>query len=83
MRSSECSQTTIESTFTTLKANACSPWTGCSVFDWKYAFWVNLVKTENCQFELKFGTQINSNMQNSMSMFFISLFDWKYLFGQI
>ena len=29
---------------TTQKANACSPWTVCSVFDWKYPFWVNLVQ---------------------------------------
>ena len=35
---------------TTQKANAYSPWTTCSVFDFK----VNLVKTENCQFKLKF-----------------------------
>ena len=83
LRSSKCLKTTVELTFTTQKANACSPWTACSVFDWKYPFWVTLVKTENCQFKLKFGTKTNSNMQNSMSMFFISLLDWKYLFGQI
>ena len=36
--------------FTIQKANACSPWTACSVFDWKYPFSVNLVqklKTES------------------------------------
>ena len=26
-------------TFTTQRINACSPWTACSVFDWKYHFW--------------------------------------------
>ena len=43
-------------TFTTQKANAWSPWTACSVFDWKYPFHVNLIKTEKCQFKLKFGS---------------------------
>ena len=42
LRSSKCLKTTVELTFTTQKANACSPWTVCSVFDWKYLFWVNL-----------------------------------------
>ena len=40
-------------------------------------------KTQNYQFKLKFCTQTNSNMQNSMMMFTFSVFDWKYLFGQI
>ena len=44
LRSSKCLKTTVELTFTTQKANACSPWTACSVFDWKYPFWVNLVQ---------------------------------------
>ena len=44
LRSSKCLKTTVELTFTTQKANACSPWTACSVFDWKYLFWVNLVQ---------------------------------------
>ena len=44
LRSSKCFKTTVELTFTTQNANACSPWTACSVFDWKYIFWVNLVK---------------------------------------
>ena len=45
LRSSKCSKTTVGLTFTTLKANACShPWTTCSVFNWKYPFWVNLVQ---------------------------------------
>ena len=41
-RSSKCFKTSVELKFTTQKANACSPWTVCSVFDWKYPFWVNL-----------------------------------------
>ena len=56
LRSLKCSRTTIELTFTTQKANAWSPWTACSVFDWKYPFHVNLIKTEKCQFKLKFGS---------------------------
>ena len=44
LRSSKCSETTIELTFTTQKANARSTWTACSVFNWKYPFWVNLVQ---------------------------------------
>ena len=39
LRSSKCSKTTVELKFTKQKANACSPWTSCSVFDWKYPFW--------------------------------------------
>ena len=44
LRSSKCLKTTVELTFTTQKAKACSPWTACSVFNWKYLFWVNLVQ---------------------------------------
>ena len=41
--------------FITQKANTCSPWTACSVFNWKYPFggggggggWVNLVQKLN------------------------------------
>ena len=50
LRFSECSETAVELSFTAQKVNACSPWTACSVFDWKYPFSVNLVqklKTEN------------------------------------
>ena len=44
-----------------------------------YPFWKNLVqKNQNCQFELKTGTQTNSNMENSMVMFSVSDFDRKY-----
>ena len=81
LRSSKCLKTTVELTFTTQKANACSPWTACSVFNWKYLFWVNLFQNQNYQFKLKFGTKTNLNMQNSMVMLTFSVFDWKYLFG--
>ena len=37
-------------------------------------------KNQNCQFILKFGTWINSNMQNSMAMFNFSAFYWTYPF---
>ena len=37
-------------------------------------------KNQNCQFELKIGTQTNSNMKNSMVMFSFSVFNWKYSF---
>ena len=84
LRSSKCLKTTVELTFTTQKANACSPWTACSVFNWKYLFLGKFgPKTQNYQFKLKFFTSINSNMQNFMVMFTFSFFDWKYLFGQI
>ena len=43
LRSSKRLQTTVELMFTAQKENACSPWTACSVCDWKYPFWVNLV----------------------------------------
>ena len=44
LRSSKCLKTIAELTFATKKTNACSPWTACSVFNWKYLFWVNLVQ---------------------------------------
>ena len=34
-------------------------------------------KKSNYQLKLKFGSQTNSNMQNSMVMFILSVFDWK------
>ena len=37
-------------------------------------------KNQNYQFKLKFGTDTNSNMQNSMVMFTFSVFDQKYPF---
>ena len=37
-------------------------------------------KNQNCQFQLKFGTQTNSNMQNSMALLTLSVLDWKHPF---
>ena len=55
----------------------------CSFF----CFWLEMPflgkfgpKNQNCHFKLKFGTYSNSNMQNSMVMFILSVFDWKYPF---
>ena len=52
-----------------------------------FCFWVEIPflgkfgpKNQNCHFKLKFGTYTNSNMQNSMVMFILSVFDWKYPF---
>ena len=57
LRSSKCLKTTVELTFTTQKANACSPWTACSVFNWKYLFLDKFgPKTQNYQFKFKFCT---------------------------
>ena len=44
LRSSKCLEATFELTFTTQKASDFSPWTACSVFNWKYFFGVNLVQ---------------------------------------
>ena len=44
LRSSKYLKTKAELMFTTQKANACSHWTACSVFNWKYLFWVNLAQ---------------------------------------
>ena len=55
----------------------------CSLF----GFWVEIPflgkfgpKNQNCHFKLKFGTNTNSNIQNSMLMFIFLVFDWKYRF---
>ena len=37
-------------------------------------------KNQNCQFKMKCGTLTNSNMQNSMVMLTLSVFDWNYPF---
>ena len=37
-------------------------------------------KNQNCQFNLEFGTQTNSNMKNSIVMLIVSAFDRKYPF---
>ena len=49
LRSSKCSKITVELTFTTQKANACNPWTDCSVFGWNIPFLGKFgPKTQNC-----------------------------------
>ena len=35
---------------------------------------------QNCQIKLKFGTQTNSNIQNSLMLFTFSVLDWKHPF---
>ena len=37
-------------------------------------------KNQNCQYNLKFGTQTNSNMKNSMMVFTFSVLYWKHPF---
>ena len=84
LRPSKCLKATVKLTFTTRKVNDCSPWTACSVFKGKYFFLGKFgPKAQNYQFKLKFCTQANSNLQNSMVMFYFSVFDEKYLFGKI
>ena len=43
LRSLKCLKT-VELTCTAQKLNTCSPWTACSLFDWKYLFWANLIQ---------------------------------------
>ena len=38
LRFSKSLKSTVELTFTTQKANACSPWTPCFIFHWIYLF---------------------------------------------
>ena len=43
------------------------------------AFWgIFGPKNQNCHFMLKFGTYINSSMQNSIMLFSFFVFEWKY-----
>ena len=52
-----------------------------SALDRKHPFWANLAqKIKIVESKLKFGTQSNLNMQNSMVMFTFSVFDQKYPF---
>ena len=55
LRSPKCSKTIVELMFATQKANACSllDWFFCSVVPFLGNFGL---KTQNCQFKLKFGT---------------------------
>ena len=36
-------------------------------------------KNQNCQLNMKFGTYTNSDMQNLMTLFTFSIFDWQVL----
>ena len=56
LRSSKYLKTTVELTFTTQEANACSPWPACCFFfNFKYFFGGKFgPKTQNDQFKLKF-----------------------------
>ena len=40
-------------------------------------------KSQSCQYKLKFGTQTNSNMKNSMTVFIFSVFDRKNYFQKL
>ena len=86
LRSSKCSKTTVELMFTTEKANASScPQTACFVFERKYPFWVNLLQKPKI-------VSLSQNLVHrliqicripDMIMITFSVFDWKYLSGQI
>ena len=52
-----------------------------SALDRKYPFRTNLLqKKQNFQSNLEFSTLTNSNMQNSMALFSVSVFNWRYSF---
>ena len=53
----------------------------CFYFQWEMPFFGKFgPKIQNCQFELKFGTSTNSNMENLMVVFIFSIFNQKYSF---
>ena len=52
----------------------------CSLFLFQTGNTIFGSKSQNCQFKLKFSTQTNSNMQNSMGTFCLSLFRSEILF---
>ena len=51
-----------------------------SIIGQKYSFWELGPNNQNCEFKLKFVTQSNSNMQNSIVKFAFAVFNWKYRF---
>ena len=53
------------------------------IFSFRHTFWANLVHKIKIVVKLKFGTQTNSHMQDSMVMFTFSVFDQKYPFWVI
>ena len=86
LRSLKCLKTTLELTFTTKKANACSPWTTFSVFKWKYLLGKFGPKNQNCYFERKFCTSliwICRTMQKMCCVHFLCFIPVKTLFEQI
>ena len=86
LRSLKCLKTTLELTFTTKKANACSPWTAFSVFKWKYLLGKFGPKNQNCYFEWKFCTSliwICRTMQKMCCVHFLCFRPVKTLFEQI
>ena len=79
LRSSKCSKTIVELTFTTPKANA------CSLLDCLFCFLLELPfldkfvpKIQNCQFKLKFSLIRIWRIPWWRSLFVF--FDWKHLF---
>ena len=77
-RSSICSKTTVELTFTAQNKRLHS-------LHCLFCFRLEIPflgkydpKTQKCQFKLKFGTKTNLNMQNSMMLFTFCVFDHKY-----
>ena len=56
LRSSKCLKKTFELTFTTQKANACSPWIALFCFQLEIFLGKFGSKTQNYQFKLKFCT---------------------------
>ena len=58
LRSSKCLKTTVELTFTSQKANACSPRLFILFSTGNTCLGKFGPKTQNCQFELKFGITI-------------------------
>ena len=49
----------------------------CSLFLFQTGNTIFGPKNQNCQFKLKFGTQTNSSMKDSMATFIFSIFDRK------
>ena len=53
-----------------------------SAFDPKYLLEKFSPNDQNCQFEVKFGSRLNLNMQNSMVVFTFSVLDQKNPFWE-
>ena len=83
LKSSKCLKT-VELRFNTQKSKRLYSLDCLFCFKLEIPFFlVNLVeKSKIISFKLKFCTQTNSNMHNSMVMFPFSVFAWKYLQGK-